>query len=166
MIDPRLASIPEAVIELVPESVARELCVLPFRTDGTCLWVFCPVDPDFSARERGRLSLILNRQIEWVPVDASLLQQAIDERYLPWHEATITSCPPRFRFQCPKSWSSLEPTVDPRVRHCSECQCDVHWCENDVVAQRLGRQGKCVALANREYVETLGIIEFDPEDKR
>ena len=38
MVDPRLASIPEAVIELVPESVARELCVLAFRTDGTCVW--------------------------------------------------------------------------------------------------------------------------------
>ena len=154
MIDPRLASIPEAVIELVPESVARELCVLAFRTDGTFLWVFCPLDPDFSARESGRLSIILNRQIEWVPVDASLLQQAVNERYLPWHEATITNCAPRFRSQCPKNWSSLEPTVDPRVRHCSECQCDVHWCENDVVAQALGREGKCVALANKQYVES------------
>ena len=154
MIDPQLASIPVAVIELVPESVARELCVLPFRTDGTCLWVFCPLDPDFAARESGRLSIILNRRIEWVPVDASLLQQAINERYLPWHEATITNCPSRFRFQCPKNWSSLEPTADPRVRHCSECQCDVRWCENDVVAQALGREGMCVALANRQYVES------------
>jgi hypothetical protein len=154
MIDPRLASIPEAVIELVPESVVRALCVLPFHADGTCLWVFCPLDPDFSARESGHLSIVLNRQIEWVPVDASLLQQAIDERYLLWHEATITNCPPQFRLRCPKNWSSLEPTVDPRIRNCSECQCDVHWCENDVVAQAFGRQGKCVALANRQYVES------------
>ena len=154
MVDPRLASIPEAVIELIPESVARELCVLAFRTDATCLCVFCPLDPDFSAREGGRLRFILNRPIEWVPVDASQLQQAIKERYLPWHEATITNCPHHFRLQCPKSWSSLEPTGDPRVRHCPECQCDVHWCENDVVAQALAGEGKCVALANRQYVES------------
>jgi hypothetical protein len=109
MVDPRLASIPEAVIELVPESVARELCVLAFRTDGTRLWVFCPFDPDFSARESGRLSIILHRQIEWVPVDQSLLQQAINESYLPWHEAIITNCPHRLRFQCPKNWLHSNP---------------------------------------------------------
>jgi hypothetical protein len=154
MIDPRLGSIPDAVLELVPESVARELCVLPFRTNDTSLLVFCPSEPDFCAREGGRLSFILNRPIEWVPVDASLLQQAIDERYLPWREATITNCPPRFRFPCPKTWSSLEPTADPRIRYCSECQRNVHWCENQVVAQRLEGQGKCVALAHREYVES------------
>jgi hypothetical protein len=165
MVDPRLASIPEAVLELVPDSVARELCVLPFRVDDTCLWVFCPADPNFSARERDRLTFILNRPIEWVPVDALLLQQAIEERYLPWREATITNCLPRFRFQCPKTWLSLEPTADPWIRYCSECQCDVHWCENGVVAERLGRQGKCVALAHREYVESVGILEFDPEVK-
>jgi hypothetical protein len=154
MLDPRFVSIPEAVLELIPESVARDLCVLPFRSDGTCLWVFCPLDPDFSGREGDRLSFILNRPIDWVPVDPSLLQQAIKERYLPWREATITNCPLRLRFQCPKNWSSLEPTSDTRVRYCSECQHDVHWCENDVVAETLGRQGKCVALANRQYVES------------
>jgi hypothetical protein len=154
MIDPRLASIPEAVLELVPESLARELCVLPFRSDGTRFWLFCPLDPDFAAREGGRLRYILNRPIEWVPVDASRLRQAIHDRYLPWHEATITNCPPPFRLQCPRNWSALELTVDTRVRHCSECQNEVHWCENDVVAQRLGCQGKRVALANRQYVES------------
>jgi hypothetical protein len=163
MIDPRFASIPETVIGLVPESVACELCVLPFRVDGTSLWVYCGLDPAVSDEERDRLSFILNREVKYVPVDASLLQEAIKERYLPWHEATITNCQPRFRFQCPKSWSSLEPTADTHVRYCLECQCDVHWCENDTVAQVMGRQGKCVALANREYVESLGIIEFDPE---
>jgi hypothetical protein len=154
MIDPLLVSIPEAVLELVPEPVARELCVLPFRTDDARLWVFCPRDPDFSAREGGRLRFILNRPIEWVPVDASRLQQAIRERYLPWHEATITNCPHSFQFRCPRNWSSLEPTADPLIRHCPVCQGAVHWGENDVVAERLGRQGQCVALAHRQYVES------------
>ena len=161
MIDPRHIPIPEAVLEVLPATVAVETCVLPFRLEGDRVWLFCPSEHEFIAREEERLAFILNRRIEWEPVETTLLKEALAERYAPWFEATIENCQPRFRYRCPKTWSSLEPTAEPHVRHCAECQRPVRWCENDRVAEELGRRGECVALAVMQYVESMGIVEFD-----
>ena len=54
--------IPPAVVELVPESVARENAVLPLAEDDGTLKVIMSDPLDFDTREK--LRFILNRNIE------------------------------------------------------------------------------------------------------
>lgn len=54
-----------------------------------------------------------------------------------------------FEFQCQQRWDLLSPTADPGVRHCEECQRDVHYCHSSQDAFRLALAGKCVAIDSR-----------------
>jgi hypothetical protein len=159
MIDPRDAEIPETVLDLVPQKIIHECTILPLRDDGKRLTLFCCRDSDFG-RESDRLAFIFDREIDWLPVDANLLQQAIEQRY-PRGNPEIRGCLPQFRFQCPQHWLALQPTSDKRIRFCSECQRDVHWCDDNESACSLGREGKCVALSEDGDAETIGMIEFE-----
>lgn len=161
MIDPRSVEIPDSILELVPESVIRECCVLPLSDDGKRLTLLCPSDPNF---EEEKVRFILNREIAFLPVDEVLLIEAI-ERRLPPSEGTIENCAPQFRFKCPKEWSSLQETADSRIRLCSACQREVYWCNSSAAAIELGRQGKCVAVYSN-FADTLGLIEFEDYDSQ
>jgi hypothetical protein len=158
MIDPRDADISESVLDLIPQTLIHESNVLPFRDDGVRLTLFCPIDFDFGY-EGARWSFILAREIDWVPVDATLLREAIDQRY-PRGDASIRGCLPQFRFQCPQRWLALQSTADRRIRYCSQCQREVHWCDDERTARTLGRDGKCVALSE-DGADTIGMIEFE-----
>lgn len=46
---------------------------------------------------------------------------------------------------CPKTWGALAETPDPAVRHCSECQQDVHLCTTDEETIAHARAGHCIA---------------------
>jgi len=162
MIDPRSAVIPDSVLEIVPESVMMECCVLPFTDDGTRLTLFCA--PDFNDDDEEKIRFILDRkerETTFLRVDKGALMEAI-ERRLPPSEGTIENCEPQFRFKCPEVWSSLQETADPRVRLCNICRHEVHWCNSATAATELGRQGKCVALFSN-CAETLGLIEFSDD---
>jgi hypothetical protein len=161
VIDPRSVEIPDSILELVPESVVRECCVLPVSDDGHRITLLCPADPGFRERYEEKLRFILDREIQFLPVDEVLLREGIEMK-LPPPEATITNCLsglPKFRFQCPKVWSALTRTSNEGIRFCTECQRDVHWCENPGLAIRLGKAGKCVAVAEG----FLGMIEFEDQ---
>lgn len=158
MIDPREAEIPDAVLDLIPQTIIHESNVLPLRDDGLRLVLFCPIDFDIGY-EGARLSFILAREIEWVPVEATLLREAIDQRY-PRGDASIRGCLPRFRFQCPQRWLALQPTTEKRIRFCPQCQREVHWCDDESTARMIGREGKCVALSD-DGADTIGMIEFE-----
>ena len=159
MIDPRDVDIPDEVLDLIPQSIIHESNVLPFRVDGPRLAIFCPIDFDLNY-EGARFSFILAREIDWVPVDATLLREAIDQRY-PRGNATIRGCLPQFRLQCPQRWLALQPTTDRRIRFCPECQRAVHWCDDESSARKFGRDGKCVALSEDGEAATIGMIEFE-----
>ena len=57
----------------------------------------------------------------------------------------IRNCKPVFRFQCPKSWDSLELTNRESIRHCSQCDEKVYYCETDAEMIQHAEAGHCVA---------------------
>jgi predicted amidophosphoribosyltransferase len=54
-------------------------------------------------------------------------------------------------FVCPRTWEGLQPTADPDIRHCAQCNQDVHLCRTDVEAFRHARAAHCIAREEREY---------------
>jgi len=70
---------PPHVLELVPESVARENVVLPVRLDGETLWVAAADPNNLSVADK--LTFILNKKIRLVGYPRVLLLKAINEHY-------------------------------------------------------------------------------------
>lgn len=58
---------------------------------------------------------------------------------------TIRNCLPVFSFRCPKVWENLAPTEDETVRHCTECDQNVHLCTTDEETLVHARAGHCIA---------------------
>jgi uncharacterized protein (TIGR02996 family) len=63
-----------------------------------------------------------------------------------------------FRFRCPQRWDTLIATEDSKVRHCTECRKDVHYCRTESEAYDLADAGKCVAIDSRQ-------LRFPPMDR-
>ena len=70
---------PRAVLELVPESVARENLVLPLRLDGRTLHVAAVNASDVMLRDK--LSFVLNKDIRLVAYPAYAILTAINRHY-------------------------------------------------------------------------------------
>lgn len=70
---------PRAVLELVPESVARENNVLPLRLEGRTLVVAVAAPSDILLRDK--LSFLLNRNIQFVAHPLADIQNAINQHY-------------------------------------------------------------------------------------
>ena len=47
---------------------------------------------------------------------------------------------------CDRTWGSLEPTGEPRVRYCDGCEALVYRVLNEVEARVRARQGECIAV--------------------
>jgi uncharacterized protein (TIGR02996 family) len=62
-----------------------------------------------------------------------------------------------FRFRCPQRWDTLLATGDSKVRHCTECHQDVHYCRTEDEALGLAGAGRCVAIDSRQ-------LRFPPMD--
>ena len=94
-----------------------------------------------------------------------------DEPHQPeaWNAEARISC--EFAFKCPKTWERLSPTDSATIRHCSECDRDVHlalteddfrqhagakWC----TAVRVLQPGQSAEDANEAYV--IGNAEPSP----
>lgn len=73
------AVIPPAIVELIPESVARENQVLPFATDGDTLKVIMRDPNDIEILDK--LRFILNRPIEPMLASPELIQESINRYY-------------------------------------------------------------------------------------
>lgn len=58
---------------------------------------------------------------------------------------TVRNCLPVFRLVCPQRWERLAPTDDPAVRHCSQCDRPVHYCESDAETVARAQAGDCIA---------------------
>lgn len=56
----------------------------------------------------------------------------------------IRNC--EFRFKCPKTWDSLEPTVIASQRYCGQCQKVVHHCHTANELQWAIVRNLCVAV--------------------
>lgn len=67
-------------------------------------------------------------------------------RQLDW--ADVEYCV-EFEYRCPQRWDTLLPTDDAVVRHCPQCQRNVHYCQSAREAHRLADAGECVAIDSR-----------------
>lgn len=56
----------------------------------------------------------------------------------------------RFDFECPRTWNSLAPTPNQQVRHCDDCDRQVHLSRDVREAEMNSRAGHCVALVMPE----------------
>ncbi len=61
-----------------------------------------------------------------------------------WNEEARISCD--FSFQCPKTWERLSPTDHDGIRHCPECDRDVHLALTEEVFRQHASKGLCVAV--------------------
>src|SRR5262245_12628565 len=70
---------PWAVVELVPESVARENLVFPLSLDGDTLT--CAAADPTNLLVQDKLSFILNKRVRFVPARPEAIRAAIDRHY-------------------------------------------------------------------------------------
>jgi uncharacterized protein (TIGR02996 family) len=76
----------------------------------------------------------------------------------------IENCNVDFEVRCPKRWSSLTPTGDSAVRHCSACDKPVHYCVDLDEIRRHARERACVAF-DAALVRDHALTPFAPEPK-
>ena len=56
-----------------------------------------------------------------------------------------------FSYKCSADWENLADTGEEKIRFCSECSKEVHFCENDKELTQAVRNNLCVAF---EKIET------------
>ena len=78
-------------------------------------------------------------------------------RPLAWNDEARISC--AFSFKCPKTWDRLTPTANASIRHCSECDRDVHLALTEEDFRRHAEEGQCVAV-RVQRPDTPGGAEF------
>ncbi len=61
-----------------------------------------------------------------------------------WNDEAKIRC--AFRFKCPKVWDNLQPTHQDGIRHCPECDRDVHSALTEEEFRRHADEGQCVAV--------------------
>lgn len=52
----------------------------------------------------------------------------------------------RFKYECPRSWESLQLTETPMERHCDACRRTVYLCTDTEQAENRARSGHCIAV--------------------
>jgi type IV pilus assembly protein PilB len=79
-IDVAEVTIPPSVVEQIPESVARENCVLPFSEDDSGGLIVVTADPnDFETLDK--LRFILNRDVRFALADKESILESINRHY-------------------------------------------------------------------------------------
>ena len=157
-----LREISQTIIDLLPETIAREHVILPLTGDNERLTIAYPHDlPDSELPElRDKLRFILNCPVELIAMRREELQDAID-----WHYryGTIETCGgTRLRIypHCPYEWSQLVPTEDATVRYCTACQEPVYFCATDEELTAHAAANHCVARETN--INDLLLQEFGP----
>ncbi|WP_415888598.1 hypothetical protein ACMXYV_11305 [Neptuniibacter sp. SY11_33] len=52
----------------------------------------------------------------------------------------------KINYKCPKAWDDLDKTENPFVRHCNQCEKDVHFCEDVDSLKEATVEDLCVAV--------------------
>jgi type IV pilus assembly protein PilB len=78
-VDLEQVEIPKAVIELVPESVARENVVLPLALEGNVLKIITSDPANYDTMQK--LQFILNKDVQPVLADHEQIREAINRHY-------------------------------------------------------------------------------------
>jgi hypothetical protein len=141
-----------AAIHLVPESLAREHCILPAGLTNGKLKLVLPENVDGGLDELIRvLRSALGQDFDFDFATREALLEMINLHYLAIG-AEIRNCEVRFRFECPRLWSNLQSTSNKLIRHCETCNQDVFYCHTKEELNERARKGQCVAIWD-EYVE-------------
>lgn len=152
--------IEDNVFEFLPEAVARSLTALPIAIVGGTLHLAIPVDRPAATDELiAQLRFALEMPIIFGFADRMALEEAIDVHYSIRH-SVVQNCPRHFLFRCSKRWEDLTRSEDDRVRHCTECDKDVHLCKTSEEISKAAGHGYCIAFYDAEE-EFLGIIADD-----
>lgn len=159
----QLAAIPvcPAALELVPEVVAREFCVLAVAISNEMLYLILPSDIGelLSSDETGidRLRFILGREFTYDLALRDDLFPVVDLHY--WSICSdIRNCDVRFQTRCPKQWVDLRPTSENAIRYCTECQQNVYFCQSSEELKLRTANNQCVAFCDADtYADTLGL---------
>lgn len=149
----RLASIPKAVIDRLPESMARENTVIPIAATAGSVTIAACISgaQDFMslcdiACLHEMLEFVLQCKVKLEHHPTCDIITAIDKHYT--HSADIKNCEWKIASQCPQLWFNLRPTDSEDTRYCDVCSKEVHYCHtNDSVLQH-AILGHCVAIYN------------------
>ena len=151
----------ERALQLFPESVARENCVLPIDVNCDTLHLVIPSDYR-SNTIAGRplvdmLQFILARQLTYELADRTDLSTFVDLHYNAAY-SKITNCEGRFAINCPKLWANLQTTENVQVRFCNVCRKNVYFCRTDDELDAHSKQNHCVAIYDSDLEsEMLGL---------
>ena len=109
-------------IELVPESVARMLLVLPVGFRDSTLHLLLPAEAGLGSDDSiEKLQFVLERPFTHQFAVTDDLRPFVDFYYTAVY-SEIANCDSRFQVQCPKRWVELDSTDNIRVRHCNVCR--------------------------------------------
>lgn len=67
----------------------------------------------------------------------------------------VLNCP--LDYYCAKDWSTLVPTKNPNLKHCTECKKDVMFCATFEEFDDMAERGHCVAYMVFTDEETKGM---------
>ncbi|MBF0266561.1 MAG: hypothetical protein HQL46_14950 [Gammaproteobacteria bacterium] len=56
----------------------------------------------------------------------------------------IQNC--QFKFKCTQTWDSLSETDEPQIKHCHDCNRDVHYCRDENELDIAIKKNWCVAI--------------------
>lgn len=147
----QLKAIPvcELALQLFPESVARENCVLPIAVNCDTLHLIIPSDYR-SIAIAGQplldmLQFILERELTYELADRTDLLSFVDLHYKAAY-SKITNCDRRFSINCPKLWADLQTTQNVLVLLCNVCRKDVYFCSTEDELEAHSKLNHCVAF--------------------
>ena len=153
-----MLNVDAAAIQLVPESVAREHCVLPVAlAEGKLKLVLPTTVDDLSDKTIDILRFVLGRDFDYDTAPRDPLFRIVDLHYLASY-SEIQNCDVHFRFKCPKQWADLKPIADKFIRHCDNCDHDVYYCYSKEELHERAEKNQCVAFCDcDDLAVTLGL---------
>lgn len=69
---------------------------------------------------------------------------------------TLRNC--SFAFKCDKSWTLLEKTKDASIRFCTQCQKEIHYCDNDEELVQSIALNRCVAIQVKNHLRNDDVV--------
>jgi hypothetical protein len=81
-----------------------------------------------------------------------------------WNDEARIAC--QLAFRCPQTWDRLTLTENAGIRHCSECDRDVHLALAQADFRRYGEEGHCVAVRVLTTTGRLGYAVGNEEVRR
>lgn len=61
-------------------------------------------------------------------------------------------------FECPKNWLELEPTANPKVKHCNTCNQNVHLCTTQEEMDKAIEDLRCIAFFKASHINSRDIV--------